>query len=152
LKFALDLYARKHATIPPVSKLIACLDEIRAANPKLDLKFGCGLCVADDKEHKSSRQNKYRKVVDQLEKHWAQKHHGGTASWTESMMQLPSESEVRQQIVLSDEKLRAEQAATKERELTRHKDIKKRANAKASVILRQRAAGEVFDELFHQRA
>ena len=148
LKFAVDLYARKYAAPPSVSKFTACLDQIRTANPKIDLKFGCGLCVAEGKEHKSSRQNKYRKYVDQLERHWAQKHHGGPVSWTEGMMQLPSESEVGQQIAASDRKLRAEQEAVKERQLALHKDMKKRANAKASVILQQRAAGEVFDELF----
>ena len=148
LKFALEHFMATIGVEPQVSKFVACLDQIRAANPKIDLKFGCGVCVTDDKDHKSSRQSKYRKSVDQLERHWIQRHQGGAIKWTDGMMQLPSESEVRQQIMASDKKLRAEQKATKQRELSRHSDIKKRANVKAHVILQRRAAGEVFDELF----
>ncbi|KAJ9605028.1 hypothetical protein H2200_010417 [Cladophialophora chaetospira] len=148
LKFAIDRYVRKQGTGPAISKFTSCLDGIRSVNPKIDLKFGCGVCVAEEKVHRSARQSKYRKTVDALEKHWASRHQGGAIAWTEGMMQLPSESEVLQHILSSDKKLRAEQEALRQREATRHNDIKKRAHAKANVVLQQRAAGDVLDELF----
>ncbi|ETI29025.1 hypothetical protein G647_01478 [Cladophialophora carrionii CBS 160.54] len=151
LKFALDLYAKKHASEPPVSNIITCLDLLRTVNPRIDLRFGCGICGTEDKVYRSLRQTKYRKAVEQLEKHWTRRHHGGSISWTKGMIQLPTESEVWLQIVSSDKKLRTEQAALMQREMTRHKDIKKRAHAKANAILQQRAAQEVFDELFPQQ-
>lgn len=148
LRFALDRCMRANAPEPSISKFASCLDGIRAVNAKIDLKFGCGLCVIEEKVHRSSRLSKYRKSVDALEKHWATKHQGGPISWTEGMMQLPSESEVWQQIVSSDTKLRAEQEALRAREANRHNDIRKRANAKAGIVLQQLAAEDVFDELF----
>jgi hypothetical protein len=148
LKFALDLYSKKHKSEPQVSKFIECLDNIRAVNTKIDLKFGCGICVADNKVNLVTGRSKYRKYLEQLEKHWVAKHHGGPVSWTVGLMQLPSEQEVLQQIISSDKKLLADQEALRERELTRVHDIKKRASLKASVILQQRTAREAFDELF----
>jgi hypothetical protein len=147
LKFALDLYAKEHTSEPPVSNLIACVDMLRTVNPTIDLRFHCGICWAEDKA-RGIRQAKHRKGVEQLNRHWTRKHQGGSISWSKGMMQLPTESEVWRQIVSSDKKLRTEQEALTQREKTRHKDIRKRAHAKANAILQQRTAEEVIDELF----
>ena len=148
LRFAYDLYMKQHTTEPALSKFMTCLDGLRAANPAIELKFGCGICVGEEKVHRSARQGKYKKAVDNLEKHWTSKHHSGSVSWTEGLMQLPSESEVLQQILAADEKLQEEKVALNEREMALSTNIKKRANLKRNVVLEQRAAGEVFDELF----
>lgn len=148
LKFALDLYARKHKSEPAVTKFLACVDGLRDVNPQIELKFGCGVCVIEEKIQRSARQGQYKKPVDALEKHWAIRHHGGAISWTEGLMQLPTESEVLQQMLLSDKKLQAEKNALVQREMARSKDIKKRANSKASVVLQQQSVGDVFDQLF----
>jgi hypothetical protein len=149
LKFAAGLHTKVTGREPPLSTFMDCLDDLKDCKTDIQLKFECGVCVSDeDRVHHNARTVRYRKALDSLERHWSAKHQSDGISWVDGFMRLPSESDVLQQILKSDKKLREEKQAVQTRNLSLPSNIHKKPDPKASVILEQRFAMDVFNELF----
>ncbi|OAP62412.1 hypothetical protein AYL99_04615 [Fonsecaea erecta] len=148
LRYALDLYAQKHTTEPPLSAFWECLDDLATVNPGIELKFQCGICEVDDRRPGISARRKQKTAMDRLQMHWEHKHREGSVSWTQGLMYLPSDQELTQHIAEIDKKLQGEKDAVLGRAAVMSTDIKKRAKSKGSVLLGTKQASEVFDALF----
>jgi len=150
LKYAVDLYSPGHMLEPPLSKFAACLELFHDANPAIELRFRCGACVGEASVYRTARQVKYKISVEALLSHWEEKHLTGGHKWSQSLLQLPSDTEVMQQIREIDQKLRQDREATRERteQLQLAENVRKRPRLKASLVMNARSPGEIFDQLF----
>ncbi|EXJ63647.1 uncharacterized protein A1O5_11408 [Cladophialophora psammophila CBS 110553] len=148
LKYALDLYAKKHPTEPPLSAFLESLDQLTTVNPAIELKFGCGICAGEDNGPRAVQKSKQKKTMYALKNHWAASHRDAPVGWGQGMMDLPGEDEVLQQIVQVDKKLQSQKDALAERARKLSTNIRKRPKSKSSVVLQMRLAAEVLDELF----
>lgn len=148
LKYAVDLYSQAEASEPLLSTFADCLDSFHDANPGIELRFRCGVCVGESSVYRTARQVKYKISLEGLLAHWEEKHADGGSLWSQSLMQLPSAAEVRQQIHDADQKLQQDREATRERTEQLPGNIRKRPKLKASLVMNARSAGEVFDQLF----
>lgn len=148
LKYALDLYARSREREPELSMFTGCLETLQNVNPAIDLRFRCGVCAGEGRVYRNTRHVKYKISIENLLSHWDEKHKEGEPSWVQSLMQLPSESEILEQIIEADKKLQEEKEATKERTAEMPTNARKRPKLKGSVVMQARLAREAFDELF----
>lgn len=148
LKYAVDLYSRGEASEPPLSKFATCLELLHDANPAIELRFRCGVCVGEASVYRTARQVKYKISLEGLLTHWEEKHADGGYMWSQSLMQLPSAAEVMQQIREADQKLQQDREATRERTEQLSENVRKRPKLKANLVLNARSAGEIFDQLF----
>lgn len=148
LTYAIDLYLRAEASEPPLSAFATCLSALHDANPSIELRFRCAVCVGEDSVYRTARQVKYKIDLEALLAHWEEKHASGSSSWCQSLMLLPSAAEVRQQVLEADEKLQQEREATRERTEQLMGNVRKRPKLKGNVVMNARSAGEVFDQLF----
>jgi len=148
MKYALDLYRDVHMAEPPLSTFRDNVEELQYANPSIDLRFRCGICVGQGKAYQSARHVKYKIAIEGLLVHWDEKHRDSGASWTQGLMQLPSESEVLDQIGEADRKLQEEKEATRERTTELPTNYRKRPRLKGNVVMQTRLAREALDDLF----
>ncbi|KIX07011.1 uncharacterized protein Z518_04987 [Rhinocladiella mackenziei CBS 650.93] len=148
LKYALDLYTRTQLTEPPLPLFTSCIEELHKANPAIDLRFRCGICVGEGKVYRTARQVKYKISVEGLLEHWHEKHKDSGASWSQGLMQLPTDSEVMEQIADADRRLQEEKEATRERTAELSNNVRKRPKLKGNVVMQARLAREAFDDLF----
>ncbi|EXJ95870.1 hypothetical protein A1O1_00995 [Capronia coronata CBS 617.96] len=151
LKYAVDRYASALATEAPLSMFRASFESVREANPAIDLRFRCGVCVGDEDIIQSAKHVKYRVAIEILLTHWEEKHQRGEASWSQSLMCLPSDSEVMEQIAAADESLQQEKELAKARTAELPKNVRKRPKLKANVVMQTRSANEALRELFPRR-
>ncbi|EXJ81270.1 hypothetical protein A1O3_07560 [Capronia epimyces CBS 606.96] len=150
LKYAMDRYAATSATEAPLSMFRDGVEGVRQANPAIDLRFRCGVCVGDEDIIQSAKHVKYRVPVEALVIHWKEKHQGGEANWGQGLMCLPSDSEVMAQIAESDQSLQQEKELAKARAAELPTNVRKRPKLKTSVVLQTRSGSEVLEELFPQ--
>lgn len=150
LKYAVDLYSPGQVSEPSLSKFAACLEVFHDTNPAIELRFRCGVCVGEASVYRTARQVKYKISLEGLLSHWEEKHSGGGYKWSQSLLQLPSDTEVMQQICEADQKLQQDREATRERTEQLHlsENVRKRPKLKASLVMNARLAGETFDQLF----
>ncbi|KAI1613683.1 hypothetical protein EDD36DRAFT_434291 [Exophiala viscosa] len=148
LRYALDLYMRIDEGEPPMSMLFLGFELIHHANANFDLRFKCGSCVAEGTVDPSAKQVKYRIPYEALITHWEQRHIEDEISWTESLMHLPSDSEVLVLMTEADKKLQAEKDAARAREEKLAENVRKRPRLKGQVVIQARLARDAFEELF----
>jgi len=148
LRYALDLYTKSDEDELTLSMLFVGFQLIHSANANFDLRFKCGVCVAEGTVDPSAKQVKYRIPYEALIMHWEQKHEEDGNSWIEGLMHLPSDSEVLMLMAKADEKLQAEQDAARAREEKLAKNVRKRPRLKGQVVIQARLACDAFDELF----
>ncbi|KAK5045338.1 hypothetical protein LTR84_009444 [Exophiala bonariae] len=148
LKYAIDLYLRAEGSEPPLSSFATCLNTLHDANPSIELRFRCNVCVGEETVYRTARQVKYKIDLEALLAHWGEKHANSNSSWSQNLMLLPSAAEVWQQILEADEKLLQERQATRERTQQLSGNVRKRPKLKGNLVMNARSAGEVFDQLF----
>ncbi|KIX95914.1 uncharacterized protein Z520_08169 [Fonsecaea multimorphosa CBS 102226] len=146
LKYALDLWAQRHTREPPLSTFMACLDNLAIANPSIELKFRCRICLREDRRPRTSRKSKHKITMESLHNHWELKHREGSVPWTKGFMALPSEEEISQQIAHVDKKLQEQKDSFREKATA--PSIRKRAKSKGNVLFEVKESAEVFDTLF----
>lgn len=151
MKYALDLYWKTHQREPALSKFTGCFEELRSANPAINSRVRCGICVGESKPNRNGRYTKSTMSIETLLTHWEEKHEKDDIPWSKGLLQLPSEIEVTEQVSHVDDKLAAEKEAAQGRTVLSSTDLKKRPKLKGSLVLQTPLAKEVFDELFAYR-
>lgn len=146
LQYACDLAARFQLEVPTLDDFMEATPQIQKANPKLQLKFRCETCVSSEDEVAKARPVKFEVALAQLYKHWNSKHSEQGLDWTQDFMRLPSNSELLEEMLKSDQKLQKEK--DKITRFVQEEQMKKRPNPKASVVLGTQFARDVFDKLY----
>ena len=145
-QYACDLAARFQLEVPTLDDFMEAMPQIQKANPKLQLKFRCETCVRSEDEVAKARPVKFEVALPKLYKHWDSKHSEQGLDWTQDFMRLPSDSEVHEEMLKSDEKLQKEK--NKITRFVQEKQMKKRPNPKAAVVLGTPFAMDAFHELY----
>ena len=173
LHYALSLYlSASDSGKPDLHHLTTNLTQIQAANPKLSFRYRCSLCTSQTNVARTTKFIKSPVQFHELEEHWEKKHahshaHSNSSSaasasngnsssstsavskhWTTHMMDLPSEAQLLTIVEEEDKRLEEQKRAIKEREASIPNAIRKKANAKAPVVLGTPRARDVFDILF----
>lgn len=146
LQFALDRLARHTETRPPLGDFNDSIPDLQSANPKLGVKYICGVCRRDPAIPPNSKWARCPVRFSELKRHF-KAHHGGK-DWTKEMMYLPSDVELWDAITEEDKKLAKRKQEILEVEEKRRRTAKKRNDHKASVFLSTRRGEDVFGELF----
>jgi hypothetical protein len=146
LQYALDRYAVIHGTDKPsLADFIACLPNLQRVNEDFTLSFGCGVCKQTPDIPQSAMHTR-PESLSKLKEHFDKTH--SAHDWTVSLMDLPSDVQLAGILQDSDERLRKEKDATREREASLAKNPRKKADPNAKMILQKPEAMWVFDELF----
>lgn len=148
LQFAVDRFAIEHGTAKPsLSDFMACLPNLQEVNEDFTLTFSCGVCKQNP--HTSipqSAKHTRPESLTKLKEHFVKTH--GSYAWIESLMHLPSDTQLASILIDTDEGLRKEKRATEERQASLTKNPRKKADPNAKMILQRPEAMAVFDELF----
>lgn len=169
MQFAIDASEVRNYQLPTLTEFIDSIPFIQAANPAMDCRFRCGICMRKADEKASNRHVKHNIPAEALQSHWKKRHQPDPTDspsrrrkplededpprhWTLDFMHLPSDSEVLEEMLQSDAALAKEKEAL---QAPVGDDLKSQTNsrrrkprAKATVILSTKPALEVFDELF----
>jgi hypothetical protein len=146
LHYALGRFAIRHGTTKPsLTDFIACLPKLQEVNEDFTLTFGCGVCKQNPDIPQSAMHTR-PETLTKLREHFDKTH--TTHDWTESLMDLPSDTQLARILKDSDEALRMEKRATEERQASLAKNPRKRADPNAKMILQRPEAMTLFEELF----
>ena len=147
LQFALDKYAMVHGTSKPgLDDFTNEMKRIQNVNLKFDFRYRCGVCSRQVNVPRTTKFIKSPVQFHELEDHFQKKH--SQLDWTVDLMALPSSTELQDQIVACDAELERHKGEIQAREEARKGTAKKRANAKASVVLSTPRGMDVFDTLY----
>ena len=146
LQYACDLAARFELDVPTLDDFMRATPKIQKAHPKIQFKFRCETCFRSEDDVARARPVKFEVAIDQLYKHWNSKHSEQGLDWTQDFMRLPSDAELLVEILKSDEKLRKEKDEIIA--FVQEKQMKKRPNSKATVVLGMPFAMDIFAELY----
>ncbi|RMZ78201.1 hypothetical protein DV738_g4045, partial [Chaetothyriales sp. CBS 135597] len=156
-----DLVCRKHSIAPcSLDEFIAAIPDLQEANPSLDFKFMCGICMSDAVNSCGGVHIKYPISMKMLKDHWKIKHAWHDPEW-QRLLYLPDDCELLDEMTAADEQLRAQKddvtgsssspspspSGSKSARASR-----KRPNPKANAILKAPFVLSVFDQLFPKLA
>lgn len=147
LRYAFDHHQRAQVDPPTFESFILAIPFLQEANPTLDFRFRCGLCIQEGRVNRRSRQVKFNISMDLLRAHWEAKHPGYKSDWFQNLINLPSDSEVYDLIVDSDQRLYEEQKAIRVK-MSKRSSNGKKSCLKGSVVLGAEFAMERFSRLF----
>ena len=146
LKYTLDRYTAESPLPKPIlDEFIACLPKLQAANEDYNLTFNCGVCKRNPNIPHSVIHTRPDTLV-KLQTHFSKIH--SAHNWTDSFLDLPSDTQLAKALEDADEELKREKRATEEREASLAKNPRKKADPTAKVILEKPEACKIFDELF----
>ncbi|KAL2438978.1 hypothetical protein ABEF95_015258 [Exophiala dermatitidis] len=151
LKYAADRYVSTLGTVAPISLLKESVERLRHANPAIELRFRCGVCVGDGGVVQSAKHVKYKLPIETLLIHWEEKHHNSDRVWSQNLMSLPSDSVLMERIEEADGRLQHEKDRAKNRTAELPSNLRKRPRLKGNVVMQTRLASEALDELFARR-
>ena len=147
LQFSLDRYASIRGTQKPELKgFTNCFKKIQEVNSKFDFRYRCGPCSRQINVPRTTKFIKSPVPFHELEEHFVKKH--ARLDWTTDMMDLPSDTELLEQIINEDAALREKKDVIQAREQARRSKAKKRPSPKSAVVLNTQAAMDVFDVLY----
>jgi hypothetical protein len=163
LQFAIDASQLSAIPQPAITDFIDLVPEIQGINPTMDFRFRCGLCMSRGDQKASARHVKHQIPLSALHQHWTKCHAGGeegastrrrpaedflddALDWTRDFMHLPSDVELYEMVMESDQTLEKEKEAI--RAVAAGTNTRKRPKAKASIILTTPTAMEAFSTLF----
>jgi hypothetical protein len=151
MRYALERYAWGRTGEPPISEFSGCLERLRNTNPNIELRFRCGICVAKHVKKQGSNHGKHRMPLENLLTHWTKRHKKGEDSWTRTLIELPTEAEVTEEVRNADQKLLMEKEALVQREEAMGNNVHIRPRLKGNLIMAAPLAQEAFDKLFFRR-
>ncbi|RMZ82980.1 hypothetical protein DV737_g1793, partial [Chaetothyriales sp. CBS 132003] len=145
-----DHVCERHGFGPcSLDEFIAAVPHLQQANPSLDFKFMCGICMGDAANSCGGVHIKYPISMKMLKDHWKIKHARHDPEW-QRLLYLPSDSELLDEMSASDGQLRSQKdditgfsSGAKSGRASR-----KRPNPKANAILKTPFVMSAFDELF----
>lgn len=162
LQFAVDASQQRDLAQPSLMDFMDVVPEVQGINPAMDFRFRCGACMAKGDQKSSARHVKHNIPLAPLFLHWTKCHDddapararrqeaedapGSQAKWVENFMHLPTDSELYELIIESDQSLEREKESI--RAAAAAGNARKKPKAKASVVLATPSAMEAFDSLF----
>ena len=147
LQFALDRYAIVHGSEKPKRTLFTnAIKEVKGVNSTFDFRYRCSTCAQQPNAAQTTKFIKSPVQFQQLEEHFNKKH--SDMDWTVAMMNLPSDTQLLDNITEADAKLEDDKTKIAAREKARAATTRRKQCGKSKVTLDATPAMDVFDVLF----